>query len=50
MKIEVQKNSTPKPKPDPAALGFGKYYTDHMLVMDYFDGAWVNLPLFPTGL
>ncbi len=36
MKITLTKN--PKVKPDFSKLGFGKYFTDHMMVMDYADG------------
>ena len=49
MKIGITKNPAPKPKPDPKALGFGKFYTDHMLVMDYFDGAWGEPAIIPYG-
>lgn len=28
-------------------LGFGKYYTDHMLVADYENGAWTNVAIVP---
>ncbi len=35
-KITIQKTATPKPKPsDTSKLGFGKYYTDHMFIMNY---------------
>ena len=33
IKIETTKN--PKSKPDQNKLGFGRYFTDHMFVMDY---------------
>ena len=36
MKITLTKQK--KAKPDYSKLGFGKYFTDHMLVMDYKDG------------
>ena len=49
MKIAVIKNENPKPKPDQNALGFGKYYTDHMLVMDYADGVWGEPSVVPYG-
>ena len=38
MKITLTKN--PKAKPDFSNLGFGKYFTDHMLVMEYEKGKW----------
>ncbi len=36
--ITVTRTTHPKSKPDQSALGFGKYYTDHMLLMDYTAG------------
>lgn len=33
--IEFMRARQFKTKPDPSALGFGKYFTDHMFVMDY---------------
>jgi len=36
-----------KEKPDFGKLGFGKYFTDHMLVMDYKDGAWQEPEIIP---
>lgn len=48
MKINVIKTQTPKVKPDPNALGFGKHFTDHMFVMDYIKGqGWVNPQIMP---
>lgn len=40
MKYEfpVTKTTTPKQKPDPNDLPFGKYFTDHMFVMEYDAG------------
>lgn len=45
MKITMVK--TKKTKPDFTKLGFGKYFTDHMLVMDYADGAWGEPEIMP---
>ena len=45
MKITLTKN--PKQKPDFSNLGFGKYFTDHMLVMDYENGKWGELEIIP---
>jgi len=39
MQIKVTKTQNPKTHPT-GSLGFGKYFTDHMLVMEYKDGAW----------
>lgn len=35
MEIKFTKTTAPKEKPDSSALGFGKYFTDHMFMMDY---------------
>jgi len=39
MKIKITKTKNPKPRPV-GGLGFGKYFSDHMLVMVYKNGAW----------
>ncbi len=36
--IERRKVIARKEKPDSASLGFGKYFTDYMFVMDYEEG------------
>lgn len=50
MNIEIQKTQTPKTKPDQKALGFGKYLSDHMFMMNY-DGekGWHNPRIVPTA-
>ena len=35
MEIKIEKAKVLKEKPDFSKLGFGKYFTDHMFVMDY---------------
>lgn len=45
MKITLSK--TKKQKPDFSQLGFGKYFTDHMLVMDYTNGQWQEIEIVP---
>jgi branched-chain amino acid aminotransferase len=40
---------TKKQKPDFASLGFGRYFTDHMLVMDFKNGAWQAPEIVPYG-
>lgn len=46
--IKITKTTTPKAKPDPSALGFGKYYTDHMLIIDYTAGiGWHDARIVP---
>ncbi|MED0671327.1 branched-chain amino acid aminotransferase [Aneurinibacillus aneurinilyticus] len=34
-RISIERNQNPKQKPDQRHLGFGKYFTDHMFLMDY---------------
>lgn len=36
-----------KAKPDFTKLGFGKYFTDYMIVMDYENGAWKEPEIIP---
>ncbi len=48
LQIKINKTSTPKPKPDQNHLGFGKYYTDHMLLIDYTAGTgWHDARIVP---
>ena len=45
--MKITMTSSAKVKPDFTSLGFGKYFTDHMLVMDYVDGKWGELEIVP---
>lgn len=45
MKVTLTKRK--KEKPDYSKLGFGKYFTDHMLVMTYGDGKWNEPEIIP---
>jgi branched-chain amino acid aminotransferase len=45
MKVTLAQNKKSKPSWD--SLGFGKYFTDHMLVMEYKDGAWGECEIKP---
>ncbi len=49
MDIKITKTTTPKEKPaDASKLGFGKYFTDHMFVMDYDAGeGWHDPRIVP---
>ncbi len=48
MEIKFIKNTNPKAMPDEDSLGFGKYFTDHMLMMDYTpDKGWHDLRIVP---
>lgn len=50
MEIKVEKIAVPKQKPDEKNLGFGKFYTDHMFVMDYDEGqGWHDARIVPYG-
>jgi len=35
MQISIQKTTKPKPKPDQDNLGFGRYFSDHVFIMEY---------------
>ena len=47
----VTRTSNPKEKPtDCKTLGFGKYFTDHMFMMDYDEGqGWHDGRIIPYG-
>lgn len=46
IKIELTKNK--KPKPNNNELSFGKYFTDHMFIMDYSEGkGWYDARIIP---
>ena len=48
--IKIEKVKTPKVKPDYSALGFGKYFTDHMFLMNYSeDKGWHDARIVPYG-
>ncbi|MDR1892647.1 MAG: branched-chain amino acid aminotransferase [Oscillospiraceae bacterium] len=49
MKIRIEKNQNPKPKPqDESKLGFGKIFTDHMFIMNYDEGeGWHDPRIVP---
>ena len=48
MQIEKILTTTPKVKPAADTLGFGKYFTDHMFMMDYAEGkGWHNARIVP---
>ena len=48
MEIKIQKTTTPAKKPDSAKLGFGRYFTDHMFIMDYSpEKGWHDARIVP---
>lgn len=50
MDIKIIKTETPKEHPESSSLGFGKYFTDHMFVMDYSkEKGWYDARIIPFG-
>ncbi|MDR0875686.1 MAG: branched-chain amino acid aminotransferase [Clostridiales Family XIII bacterium] len=52
--LTITKTTSPKAKPDPATLGFGEVFTDHMFILDFDEGrGWhdpVIVPYAPISL
>ncbi|MFI3226366.1 MAG: branched-chain amino acid aminotransferase [Clostridia bacterium] len=48
MKVTLSQNLKAKPT-DESKLGFGKIFTDHMLVKKYTNGAWQESEIVPYG-
>lgn len=50
MDIRIEKTRNYKTKPDQNNLGFGKYFTDHMFIMDYNEKlGWHDPRIVPYG-
>ncbi len=48
MQIAITKTTAPKEKPEASTLGFGKYFSDHMFVMDYSrEEGWHDARIVP---
>jgi len=48
--IDFTRTTTPKTKPNPSELGFGKYFADHMLVLEYeAPKGWGEPRIVPYG-
>ena len=48
--IRVEKAAAPRPRPDEGSLGFGKFFTDHMFLLDYSPaGGWHGARIVPFG-
>lgn len=48
--IRIERTNCPKAHPDPAHLGFGRYFTDHMFLMDYSaEEGWQDARIVPFG-
>ncbi len=48
LNIRIEKTKNPKIKPEASVLGFGKYFSDHMFIMEYSAGkGWENARIVP---
>jgi branched-chain amino acid aminotransferase len=47
--ISIQRTTRPKQSPPAAELKFGRYFTDHMFLLDWEDGAWKDPRIVPFG-
>ena len=48
--IKIERTATPKTKPDYTKLGFGRYFTDHMFLMNYStEKGWHDARIVPYG-
>ena len=48
LNIKYELTTQKKQKPDPNNLGFGRYFTDHMFIMDYDEGmGWHDARIVP---
>ena len=48
LNIQYELTTHRKEKPDESALGFGKYYTDHMFLMEHSEEkGWHNARIVP---
>ena len=48
--IEIQRTRTPKARPNTSDLGFGRFFTDHMFLMDFEAGKGWQMPrVVPYG-
>ncbi len=49
IEISVEKTKTPKTQPAPDNLGFGRYFSDHMLLCEYANEQWGQPRIVPYG-
>lgn len=50
LNIRIERTAEPKVKPDYSKLGFGRYFTDHMFLMNYsIEEGWHDARIVPYG-
>lgn len=50
LEVRIERTSAPKVHPPESELGFGKHFTDHMLLVDFHEGrGWVDARIVPYG-
>jgi branched-chain amino acid aminotransferase len=49
MNIEITKTKAPRAKVPASQLGFGRVFADHMFLMDYAGGRWLQPRILPYG-
>jgi branched-chain amino acid aminotransferase len=47
--LDITRTTTPRPRPDQSQLGFGKYFADHMLLVEYGPQGWSDPRIVPYG-
>ena len=47
IEIPVERTRQPKPRPAEDSYGFGKYFSDHMLISEYANGGWAKTRICP---
>jgi len=48
--IDIRRTTTPRPRPSESELGFGKYFADHMLLLEYVaPKGWGEPKVVPYG-
>lgn len=50
LEVRIERTSAPKVHPEESELGFGRHFTDHMLLVDFHDGrGWSDARVVPYG-